>query len=116
MSYKKHQQCKSGNFRGTFIFALDLATAKIKTREYILYMSSSMERKSKIANKKTSEFALNWLTTKMYTCENYHFYSTIKWKCLCYINFHAFRTKSIWCENNKTQMYTIHVCFYGTTV
>ena len=57
------------------IFALNLATAKIKTREYVLYMSPSMEQKSKIANKKPSEFALNWLTAKIYTCENYHFYS-----------------------------------------
>ena len=58
--------CKSGHFRGTFIFALNLATAKIKTLEYILYMSPSMEQqKSKIANKKTSEFTLNWLTAEM---------------------------------------------------
>lgn len=69
--------CKSGNFRGTFIFALNLATAKIKTREYILYMSPSMEQKSKIANKKTSKFALNWLTAKMYTRGNYHFYTLV---------------------------------------
>ena len=38
-------------------------------------MSPSVEQKSKIANKKTSEFALNWLTAKMYTRGNYHFYS-----------------------------------------
>ena len=62
--------CKSGHFRGTFIFALfglNLATAKIKTCEYILYMSPSMEQKSKIANKKLSESALNWLTAKITT-------------------------------------------------
>ena len=50
----KLQYCKSGNFCGTFIFvlfALNLASAKIKTREYILYMSPSMEQKSKIVNK-----------------------------------------------------------------
>ena len=35
-----------------------------------------MEQKSKIANKKTSKFDLYWLTAKMYTHENYHFYST----------------------------------------
>ena len=70
--------CKSGNFRSTFIFvlfALNLATAKIKTHEYVLYMSPSMEQKSKITNKKTIEFALNWLTLKMYTGGNYPFYS-----------------------------------------
>ena len=35
-----------------------------------------MEQKSKIANKKTSELALNWLTAKIYTADIiYHFYS-----------------------------------------
>ena len=38
-------------------------------------MSPSMEQKPNIANKKTSKFALNWLTAKMYTRGNYHFYS-----------------------------------------
>ena len=54
------------------IFALYLATAKIKTHKYVLYM----EQKSKIVNKKTGKFAfLNWLTAKIYTRGNYHFYS-----------------------------------------
>ena len=65
--------CKSGKFCDSFIFALNLATAKTKTREHILYMSPSMEQKSKIANKKTSELALNWLTAKIYMRGNYHF-------------------------------------------
>ena len=35
-----------------FIFAVARFSAKIKTHKYILYMSPSMEQKSKIANKK----------------------------------------------------------------
>ena len=40
----------------------------IKTREYILHTCASMEQqKPNIANKKSSQFAQNWFTTKMYT-------------------------------------------------
>ena len=45
------------------IFALNLAPAKIKTRKYILYMSPSMEQKSKIAKKETSENVHAEITT-----------------------------------------------------
>ena len=74
---KMAKYCKIGNFRCTFnfaLFALKLATTKIKTSKYILYMSPSMEQKSKITNKKTSKLALNWLTAKMYMRGYYHFY------------------------------------------
>ena len=59
------------------LFALNLATAKIKTCEYILYMSPSMEQKSKIANKKKANLLKNLLTTKMYTRRNDHIYSSL---------------------------------------
>ena len=39
-----------------------------------------MEQKSKIPNKKTSKFALNWLTAKIFMHGNYHFYSTWRMK------------------------------------
>ena len=43
-------------------------------RLYTIYICASMEQKSKIVNK-NPEFVQNWWATKIYTRENYHFYS-----------------------------------------
>ena len=71
---------KSRNVRATLIFALftlNLFGAKLKI--YIYYTSVYLWQNSlKSRLKNPSEFAKNWLTANIFTCENYHFYSIMK--------------------------------------
>ena len=78
------------------LFALNLATAQIKTHTYILYMSPSMEQKSKIAHKKPSKFALNVHAWKLPLLQHHNLYlkcigcnTTFKGQCKTVIQVFA---------------------------
>ena len=58
-------------------FCIKLIWLKNKNMLCKLYTYASMDQKSFVTIKKTSIFARNWLTAKMYTFENYHFDSNL---------------------------------------